>query len=47
MDKKFWNPATIKNWALVVFERPQRFRPENAQNTVKGLIDAARACGTL
>ncbi|EIN04651.1 argonaute-like protein [Punctularia strigosozonata HHB-11173 SS5] len=47
VDKKFWNPATIKYWAVVIFERPNRFREDNAASTVRGLIEAATACGMV
>ncbi|EIN10450.1 argonaute-like protein [Punctularia strigosozonata HHB-11173 SS5] len=45
VDKRFFRPATIKHWAVVVFEREGRFLMQHAQETIKGLIEAAREVG--
>lgn len=44
-DKKFYRPAGLKGWVLVVFERPARFDERAAQNVARLLSDACNAVG--
>ena len=44
-DKKFYNPATIDCWAVIIFERQQRFTQPQAADMVKTLLAALAAVG--
>lgn len=44
-DKKFFNPATIDCWAVIIFERQQRFTQAQAGDMVKTLLTALAAVG--
>ncbi|KAF8579319.1 argonaute-like protein [Ramaria rubella] len=44
-DKKFYRPAGVKGWIMVVFERNQRFNEQTAQGVAKSLCDACTAVG--
>ncbi|KAI0677583.1 argonaute-like protein [Trametes maxima] len=45
IDKKFFKPAKISRWCVAVFERQNRFRPDLAQEMVRGLIQALASVG--
>ncbi|RDX49272.1 argonaute-like protein [Lentinus brumalis] len=45
IDKKFYQPATIERWIVVIYESQRRFRPENAQEVVNGFVQMFRAVG--
>ncbi|RPD71863.1 argonaute-like protein [Lentinus tigrinus ALCF2SS1-7] len=45
IDKKFYQPATINRWVVVIYERQQRFRPEMAREMVSGFVPMFRATG--
>ncbi|KZT20385.1 argonaute-like protein [Neolentinus lepideus HHB14362 ss-1] len=47
MDKKFYNPATIERWVVVVYERQQRFTAANAKEMVDGFTAACRDVGMI
>ena len=44
VDKKFYKPIPIQSFAIVVFERRQRFTEEDAREMGRGLITA---CGQV
>jgi len=44
-DKKLFRPATIKVWAVVIYESQNRFRQDTAREMVAGFIDGARSVG--
>jgi eukaryotic translation initiation factor 2C len=45
IDKKFYSPATVENWFVVVYERPGRFEQAQVNDMVQGLIQAGRDVG--
>ncbi|KAI0053586.1 argonaute-like protein [Auriscalpium vulgare] len=45
VDKKMYSPCRIESWAVVIFERRQRFTDERCNNMVKGLMDACKSVG--
>lgn len=45
VDKKFYKPAAIVKWVVVVYEREQRFGSPQAQEMIKGLMDACAQVG--
>ncbi|KAI0696653.1 argonaute-like protein [Cerioporus squamosus] len=45
IDKKFYQPATIERWIVVIYERQQRYRPEMAQELVAGFVSMFQAVG--
>ena len=47
MDKKFYRPVTIQSFAIVVFERPQRFPEHDANEMGKALLDACQQVGII
>ena len=47
IDKRFFKAATFKFWAVVVYERQQRFRLEVAQEMVKQFVTACRDVGIM
>ncbi|KAH8105885.1 argonaute-like protein [Cristinia sonorae] len=44
-DKKFYNPAAIDSWVVVIYERQARFNQQVADDMVKNLLTACRAVG--
>lgn len=46
IDKKFYQPATIERWVVVIYEREQRFRRQNAEEMVAGFVSMFRAVGS-
>lgn len=47
VDKKFYRPVTIQSFAIVVFERPQRFNEGDARDMGRGLLDACAQVGII
>lgn len=47
IDKIFLKAASFKFWAVVVYERQQRFRPENAQEMVRQFVTACHEVGIV
>ncbi|KAI5124926.1 hypothetical protein M0805_007353 [Coniferiporia weirii] len=45
IDRRFYRPAEIKGWIVVVYERQQRFNQEAAQNMIDGLLSSFRDVG--
>ncbi|KAI0766861.1 argonaute-like protein [Trametes elegans] len=45
IDKKFYKPASIARWCVVIFERQGSFRPDVAQRMVEGLLRAFQEGG--
>ncbi|KAI9001051.1 argonaute-like protein [Trametes punicea] len=45
IDKKFFRPVTINRWCVAVFERRGRFRPDLAEEMVRGLLQAFASVG--
>ncbi|EMD40762.1 hypothetical protein CERSUDRAFT_111347 [Gelatoporia subvermispora B] len=45
IDKKFYRAAAIKQWIVVIFESDRRFRQEDADATIRGLLSACREVG--
>lgn len=45
VDKKFYRPTTVQSFAIVVFERRQRFNENDAREMGKNLLDACRQVG--
>lgn len=45
VDKKFYRPTVIQSFAIVVFERKQRFNEHDARDMGKNLLDACRQVG--
>jgi hypothetical protein len=44
-DKKFYRPATIKRWVVVIYERQARFKQDLATEMVQAFIQAAQSVG--
>jgi len=44
-DKKFYRPAVIKGWIMVIYERQGRFGEPQAKSVAKFLSDACTAVG--
>lgn len=44
-DKKFFRPATIKKWVIVVYEGERRFNMETARGMATSFAAGARAVG--
>ncbi|KAI0698193.1 argonaute-like protein [Cerioporus squamosus] len=38
IDKKFYRPMTIKRWIVVIYERQQRYRMQDAQDLVSNFL---------
>ncbi|KAI5983309.1 argonaute-like protein [Pisolithus marmoratus] len=38
VDKRFFRPATIDRWIVVVYERQQHFTQQSAQDVINGLV---------
>lgn len=47
IDKKLFRGASIQRWIVIVYERPQRFSENAANDMVKGLRAAATGMGTF
>lgn len=47
VDKKFYRPATIQSFAIIIFERPQRFNENNANEMGRSLLDACAQVGII
>ena len=47
VDKKFYRPTTVQSFAIVVFERRQRFNENDAREMGKNLLDACRQVGII
>ena len=45
VDKKFYKAAVIEKFAVVIFEREQRFGQPQAREMTKSLIDACTQVG--
>lgn len=46
IDKRFYNPAAIDRWIVVVYERQQRFNQQSAQDMIAGLVQGCTEVGT-
>ncbi|THV08479.1 argonaute-like protein [Dendrothele bispora CBS 962.96] len=44
-EKRFFQPAVIKNWVLVVYESEKRFGKQVAQDVIDGIIAGCRSVG--
>jgi eukaryotic translation initiation factor 2C len=44
IDKRFFRPASIERWIVVVYERQQRFSQQAAQDMIDGLL---RGCSDV
>lgn len=44
IDKKFYKPATIKAWVIIVYERQQRFPPNAVNEMIDGIM---RSCADV
>ncbi|EPQ59451.1 argonaute-like protein [Gloeophyllum trabeum ATCC 11539] len=47
IDKKFYSPASIDKWVVVVYERQQRFNANNVREMVEGFVAACRDVGMV
>jgi eukaryotic translation initiation factor 2C len=47
VDKKFYRPITIQSFAIIIFERPQRFTENDANEMGRGLLDACGQVGII
>ena len=47
VDKKFYRPTTIQSFAIIIFERPQRFTENDARDMGKALLDACGKVGII
>ncbi|KAI6105779.1 argonaute-like protein [Pisolithus sp. B1] len=47
IDKRFFRPATIERWIVVVYERQQRFNQQSAQDMINGLVQCSRDVGEV
>jgi hypothetical protein len=45
VDKKFYRPASVQSFAIVVFERRQRFNENDAKEMGRNLLKACRQVG--
>ncbi|KAL0065940.1 hypothetical protein AAF712_007067 [Marasmius tenuissimus] len=45
IDKKFYNPVTVLNWFIVVYETKQRFGENAVNDMVRGLIEGCNSTG--
>ena len=45
VDKKFFRPAMIKAWLVVIYERQQRFGPDQVRSLIQGLRMACKETG--
>ena len=47
IEKQFYQASRIDRWAMMVYERPQRFNQDTARGVARGLVEACRAVGTI
>lgn len=47
VDKKFYRPTSIQSFAIVVFERKQRFNENDAREMGRSLLEACRQVGII
>lgn len=47
IDKRFYRPASIDRWIVVVYERQQRFNQQAAQDMIDGLLRSCSDVGEL
>ncbi|PSS05393.1 hypothetical protein PHLCEN_2v3882 [Hermanssonia centrifuga] len=45
IDKRFYQGTTIERWAIVIYERTNRFRENDATEVIAGLIEACKNVG--
>lgn len=45
VDKRFYSPAIIDRWVVVVYERQQRFNQQSADEMTSGLLTSCRDVG--
>ncbi|RDX47695.1 argonaute-like protein [Lentinus brumalis] len=45
IDKKFYRPVTIQRWIVVIYERPQRYRLQEAQKLVASFVSTFEGLG--
>lgn len=45
IDKRFFRPASIDRWIVVVYERQQRFNPQAAQDMIDGMLRSFKDVG--
>ncbi|KAH9910664.1 argonaute-like protein [Epithele typhae] len=45
IDKQFYRPMPVNRWAVVIYEREQRYTLQDARMMVQGLITALEAAG--
>jgi eukaryotic translation initiation factor 2C len=45
VDKRFYKPASIDRWVVVVYERQQRFNQQSADEMTAGLMASCRDVG--
>ncbi|KAF9226544.1 argonaute-like protein [Gyrodon lividus] len=45
IDKRFFRPASIERWLVVVYERQQRFNQQAAQDMINGLLQSCKDVG--
>lgn len=45
VDKRFFRPASIERWIVVIYERQQRFTQQSAQDMIDGLVQCSRDVG--
>ena len=47
MDKKFYRPAQIVKWVVVVFESDRRFGRDRVREMIRSFVNACEAAGQL
>ncbi|KAH0839868.1 argonaute-like protein [Lanmaoa asiatica] len=47
IDKRFYRPASIERWIVVIYERQQRFNQQAAQDMIDGLLRSCNDVGEL
>ncbi len=47
VDKKFTKPMSLGSWIVVIFVPPNRFSPNEAKETINGLVKGCEAVGEL
>jgi len=45
IDKRFFKPATIEKWIVVIYERQQRFTQQSAQDMIDGMLRSFKDVG--
>ena len=46
VDKRFYQPADINGWVVVIYEVQSRFHMGSAREMIQGLIAACKEVGT-